>query len=345
MLLYGSKGAGKSTAAAQMGAVATAAGLRTCTVLTEQTAEDYRGFLRSLGLSGNAPRLIEASDPESLLPPTDCDLLVIDSIHGPGMLRPKAYRHLHRVIDLCRRRDMASVLVSHATKAGTAVGSSAIQHYVDAVVRLRQAGGHYLLEVEKKRRLGSWASEQLRARSASHPHSERVLPLAPCRANGFHRGRLCQRTPHDCAGARLAASAAAGVPIHPRRACAADSLHVAACLGVATDPALIGISVLLAGKTPYEETLDLSLAVAIAASYLHRQVPHDTAFIGGVDLGGIIEPVGESASPVGVAVSQAMPARVFVSSASAGLISESVPKSVEVIGVSSITDCLARLKS
>src|SRR5690606_33320543 len=101
------------------------------------------------------------------------------------------------------------------------------------------------------------------------------------------------------------------------------------------------LSILVDG--PYAATLDLALAVAIAASYRRKPLVQDAVFIGGVGLRGQVQPLANEGQAIGMAITD-LPARIYVSSASAGLLEEMVPSASQILGVASINECLAKLK-
>jgi predicted ATP-dependent serine protease len=343
VLLYGPKGAGKSTIAAEVAGAAQADGQRVGYILTEQSAGDHLHLLRSLRLPTEGFGLRELSDPAALLPYADVDLLIVDSLNGLGQIRSQAaYGRIISFIRLCRKRSIATVLLSHATKAGTATGPSSLQHVVDAVLRLAPAGGNFVLQTEKRRRLGPWAAQGLvkevplvlgPSGFAYSPHAEPTVATAM----SFAGGRLAQVQALVCLPPRRL-----HCPFLPTRRIRQLLTTLQEQAGVNLDPEQIGLSLL--ADRPYDATLDLALAAAINASYLHEAVPADCVFIGGVDLNGVIQPLSADAAAIGVALTDTAVGRLLVSSASAGLIAEMVPDSVEVIGVSSIRECLARLR-
>lgn len=343
ILMYGPKGGGKSTLAAQVGAGAVGGGAKVACILTEQSAEDHATLLRSLSIEPSKFQIRELADPSRLVP-CDADLVLVDSINGLGQLRSQeGYRPVLNFTQLSRRRDTSTLLLSHETKAGKAAGASAIQHNVDSVIRLAPVGGNHVLQIEKRRRIGAWASGRFVREVTlilspngfyASPHAEPTVATAI----GFAQGRLVTVQALVCLPPRRLQC-----PFLPARRVRQLLSTLQQHAGINVDPEQIGLSIWADG--PYAPTLDLAIAVAINASYLREQVPHDAVLVGALGLNGRILALRGDETAVGVAMSDVPDARLFVSSASEGFVAELAPIAVHVVGVSSISECLAELKS
>ncbi len=158
-VLHGLRGAGKTTLCVALAAAAVKAGTAVECALAETTRADHEQLVRSMGLGADGIRLTEVQSLAALAPPADCGLWIVDGLSALSPMRSqRAQAGLVSLLKTCRRREITTLFVVHATKSGTAAGPALLQHLVDFVWRLIVCGKHHILRVEKLRRIGRWAT-------------------------------------------------------------------------------------------------------------------------------------------------------------------------------------------
>ncbi len=145
-LLGGEPGIGKSTLLLQLLASAAAAGVRGLLVSAEESAEQVRLRAERLGAAPTTGVWVvsetELSGVAGAVEDVTPGLLAVDSIQtlfdaevdsAPGSVA-QARHCAHRLVQLARARQLATVLVGHVTKEGTLAGPRVLEHVVDTVL-------------------------------------------------------------------------------------------------------------------------------------------------------------------------------------------------------------------
>ncbi|MFN2609187.1 MAG: DNA repair protein RadA [Acidimicrobiales bacterium] len=169
-LVGGEPGVGKSTLLLQALAASAAAeaGTRCLLVTAEESAEQVRLRAERLGLaSGSGLWLVSETELSRLVAhveEVEPSLVVVDSIQttfdaaldaAPGSVAQ--VRHCTaRLVQLAKRRAMATVLVGHVTKEGSLAGPRVLEHSVDTVLSF-EGDRHHALRLLRavKHRFGS----------------------------------------------------------------------------------------------------------------------------------------------------------------------------------------------
>jgi DNA repair protein RadA/Sms len=165
-LLSGDPGAGKSTLLLQVAAYIACRGYRAVYVTAEEAASQAQLRADRLGLAlapvqlaatGDVTAVIAALDTPNAVPA----LLVVDSLQRfadpalPPAARPGTPRQTHAVlaalIAYAQRREVATVIVSHVTKAGGAAGTNDLRHDVDVLLHLHALDDRRVLRAIKNR--------------------------------------------------------------------------------------------------------------------------------------------------------------------------------------------------
>ena len=169
-LVGGEPGVGKSTLLLQTLASLAATGARCLLVTAEESAEQVRLRAERLGVAGAGGLWLvsetELSSLMTLIEEVQPSHVVVDSIQttfdadldsGPGSVAQ--VRHCaHRLVQLAKRRRMATVLVGHVTKEGNLAGPRVLEHTVDTVLSF-EGDRHHALRLLRatKHRFGSTA--------------------------------------------------------------------------------------------------------------------------------------------------------------------------------------------
>ena len=167
-LVGGEPGVGKSTLLLQALASLAATGARCLLVTAEESAEQVRLRAQRLGVAGAGGLWLvsetELSSLMALIEEVEPSHVVVDSIQttfdadldsAPGSVAQ--VRHCaHRLVQLAKRRAMATVLVGHVTKEGNLAGPRVLEHTVDTVLSF-EGDRHHALRLLRaaKHRFGS----------------------------------------------------------------------------------------------------------------------------------------------------------------------------------------------
>jgi len=167
-LVGGEPGVGKSTLLLQALASLAGTGARCLLVTAEESAEQVRLRAERLGVAGSGGLWLvsetELSRLMALIEEVEPSHVVIDSIQttfdadldsAPGSVAQ--VRHCaHRLVQLAKRRAMATLLVGHVTKDGNLAGPRVLEHTVDTVLSF-EGDRHHALRLLRasKHRFGS----------------------------------------------------------------------------------------------------------------------------------------------------------------------------------------------
>jgi DNA repair protein RadA/Sms len=156
-LLGGEPGIGKSTLVLQLLAAVAGAGAQRCLLVTaEESAEQVRLRAQRLGVGSSSGvwvvsenelsqvvRQVEEVAPELLA--VDSIQTVFDAHVGSAAGSVAQVRHCtHRLVQLAKRRGMATILIGHVTKDGTLAGPRVLEHAVDTVLSFEGDRHHAL---------------------------------------------------------------------------------------------------------------------------------------------------------------------------------------------------------
>lgn len=366
-LLAGAPGANKSTLAVQLASECAIAGGRVLYLLTEQAPAELDGIVRRVK-GDDANRLLANIEREPLddveqLPELlfrkrmrEFSLIVIDSLQGTGLpgTALRTYGRLFEFMETAKRLGATTLAIAHITKNGKIAGPKALEHKVDVAVFLAKVGSLRQLFVTKNR-FGPEVTEPLMLVSgpkglapAPHTRPESASALGYCGS-----GDMPLEVQVSISLPRSGERAELNAPFLPARRIRQIVHTVAAIPGIELRDVTYAINALVPDGQGYTNSLDLALAVGVMAAHLRRAVPAAYLFAGGLDLRRNVRPPSPHylAALVGLLASpESIIDRVYVSSASAGLLSDLLTEDsalaparpVEVIGVVSL-DELVRL--
>ncbi len=309
-LMTGEPGVGKSTLALQVAGDLAINGVQVLYLTTEQGLSDLKraiqrihgtcdGFLpesirNNLYLDDTVedvedlPRFLARKVLAETAEYHGVQAIVLDSIQGRGLspAATKKYRSLYEFAETAKAHGLVTLLLGHVTKRGQIAGPKNLEHNVDVVLYFRRAFRLRPLFVPKNR-FGPAMLDPLvlmmdgLGRLVESPHSA---------------GRSTTVLGYGGRGDNLAEGQA--VVSLPRYGCRAQlnspflpGKKVKQLLGVLStlkDVDLTDlsyqISCYLPGPQRYCQELDLTIAVALLASYLQQPVPEGTLFCGELDL-------------------------------------------------------------
>ncbi len=319
VLLGGDPGIGKSTLLLQgMGGLA-ARKRKTLYVTSEESAEQVKLRAERLGVLDEP----EADDNLFVLADTNLariveqarkvqpEVLVIDSIQmvykadldaSPGSVT-QIRRCCTDLVYLAKASGVAVVLIGHVTKEGTLAGPRLLEHLVDVVLYFEGDRYHAHRVVRSiKNRFGNTLEIGL------FEMGQKGLTEVPDGASVAAGALGNEPRPGSCvvptvSGSRcvlveMQALTATGFPGSvKRKASGVDTNRLAMLIAVLEQHAGINLydrdvfASSVGGVRVSEPASDLALAMAITGSHLMRALPHATAAVGEVGLGGEIRPV------------------------------------------------------
>jgi len=294
-LVGGEPGVGKSTLLLQALAAVAATGARCLLVTAEESAEQVRLRAERLGVAGSGGLWL-VSETElgrliTLIEEVEPSLVVVDSIQttfdadldsAPGSVAQ--VRHCaHRLVQLAKRRAMATVLVGHVTKDGSLAGPRVLEHTVDTVLSF-EGDRHHALRLLRavKHRFGSTDELGLFQMATTG------LVGVPDAGAFFLADR------------RAGVPGSAVVPAFPRRSAeGVDSGRLALLLAVLEKRVHLDIArsdvyaLAVGGVRVAEPAADLALALAVASAHADVPIGADVVACGEVGLGGELRQVGQ----------------------------------------------------
>ncbi len=315
-LVGGEPGVGKSTLLLQALAAVAATGARCLLVTAEESAEQVRLRAERLGVAGSGGLWL-VSETElgrliTLIEEVAPSLVVVDSIQttfdadldsAPGSVAQ--VRHCaHRLVQLAKRRAMATVLVGHVTKDGSLAGPRVLEHTVDTVLSF-EGDRHHALRLLRavKHRFGSTDELGLFEMASSG------LVGVPDAGAFF----LADRRPGVPGSAvvpamegrrpllvEVQALVASTTLAFPRRSAeGVDSGRLALLLAVLEKRVHLNIArsdvyaLAVGGVRVAEPAADLALALAVASAHADVPIGADVVACGEVGLGGELRQVGQ----------------------------------------------------
>ena len=314
-LLGGEPGIGKSTLVLQLLAAVAATGRRALLVSAEESAQQVRLRAERLGATAAGVWVVSETELSALGAAVDDvgpSLLAVDSIQtvfdadvdsAPGSV--VQVRHCaHRLVQLARGRELATVLVGHVTKEGTLAGPRVLEHVVDTVLSF-EGDRHHALRLLRavKHRFGATGElgvfEMGEAGLAGVPDAG-ALFLAD-RRPGVPGSAVVPalegRRPLLAEVQALVAKSKLAVP--RRSAEGVDAGRLALLAAVLQERA--GVSLLerdvyalaAGGVRVVEPAADLALALAVASARSGVALPADAVACGEIGLGGELRRTGQ----------------------------------------------------
>jgi DNA repair protein RadA/Sms len=216
------------------------------------------------------------------------DLIIVDSLQGLGTAptSSRSYQKLYDFNRYVKDRGLTAILIGHITKGGAIAGPRSLEHNVDCVLYLRKAMGLRPLFVPKNR-FGSERHEPLTL----------VLDEYGCLVESKHSNARASRAfgylPNSPEPIEL--QALVKLPKFGERsgikAPYLPKAKIIQLVGIASRLRDMDISDLtfeincaVPGGRHYFVTLDLALVVCMLSSYLQREIPPGSMFVGEVDL-------------------------------------------------------------
>ncbi len=311
-LLAGEPGSGKTTLSLQLAMDIAEQNRKVLYLTTEQSPSDLKAVMLRL-LGGEIPEEINKnmyietlSTLEDLRlwrqhlfgeyvpgPYRGTQLIVIDSIQGGGVAPTarKAYDELAKFTRIAKNKGVASILVSHVTKAGVIAGPKDIEHHVDCIFQYRKVFRLRPLFVPKNRfgpaRLDPFVLEMGERGLRPSPHATpKAAVVKGVSFTALDVAEVQARVQVPKWGELPCLKA----PYLPK----AKLQHIINALcqlpGVEASDLVYQINCYIpnAERIDYRFEFDLAVAVAVLSSYLQQPVPPEFGFCGEVDLGGMI---------------------------------------------------------
>lgn len=320
-LLAGAPGSRKSGLATQLAMDFGLRGIRTLTILTEESphrlldralrmTSDWKAEDARLAL-GHTYCCDELAGIERLpgflyqhvLAPTGkyhgTSILILDSVQGHG-LPAAATEKYARLYEFCRIAKSAGItvfLIGHVNKKGQIAGPRDLEHNVDAVVSLRKAMDLRLLYVPKNR----FGPEQLKGlplvidpvTTTLHPSPHREPVTGVVRTflgAGFGAGEMQAMVSLPSHNAKPQIQA----PGLPRRKIEQLLSCIARVPGLEMDDLDLSIGCLMPGDAYFRSIFGLPLSLALIGSYLRRPVPPQLLALGEIDLNRTVRPLSDT---------------------------------------------------
>lgn len=320
VLLGGDPGVGKSTLLLQALAGLSARGVKTLYVSGEESAGQTASRAKRLGAGGETLFVLAENELEAVLAATS-DVrplaMVVDSVQTirsstlesaagtVSQLREVA----SRVVEVCKRENVACFLVGHVTKDGSIAGPKVLEHLVDTVLEFEGERGHAFRSLRaRKNRFGS-ATEvgvfEMTAEGMACVENPSALFLAERQAHAS--GSVICAT---CEGSRpmlveiqaLVSPFSHGAP--RRTVVGVDGARLAMILAVLERKAGLALSgcdvfVSVAGGARIDEpAADLAVALALASSLRDRPLPENLVAFGELGLSGEVRSVPRAAERI-----------------------------------------------
>lgn len=320
-LVAGAPGSRKSGLTTQLALDFGLRGIRTLTLLTEESP--HRLLDRALRMTSDWP----ADDARQALGHAFCcdelagierlpgflyqhvlapmgryhgaSVIILDSVQGHG-LPAAATEKYARLYEFCRIAKSAGItvfMIGHVNKKGQIAGPRDLEHNVDAVVSLRKAMDLRLLYVPKNR----FGPEQLKGLPLvidpvtttlrPSPHREPVTGI--CRTflgTGVGAGEMQAMVSLPSHNARPQIQA----PGLPRRKIEQLLSCIARVPGLEMEDLDLSIGCLMPGDAYFRSVFGLPLSLALIGSYLRRSVPPEVLALGEIDLNRAVRPLSDT---------------------------------------------------
>jgi DNA repair protein RadA/Sms len=365
VLIGGEPGIGKSTLLLQVAARLEAAGQPVLYVTGEESALQVK--LRAERLSeGAAPVTLQTETSLETILATALDInatdrplgaMIVDSIQtvhtellegAPGNVG-QVRECAARLMRFAKESGTAVFVIGHVTKGGGIAGPKTLEHIVDTVLYFEGEGtlDHRVLRATKNRfgsvdEIGVFRMAETGLVPVPDPSA---LFMGDRRdvASGSAVCALMEGTrPVLVEVQALAARSGFGTP--QRVASGIDARRLALLLAVLDKRGGFSCAQLdvfcnvVGGMRVQEPAVDLAVAVAVASSVVDRALPAHAIFLGELGLGGEVRPVSQAERRLAEAAKLGMTSAYLSERA----IPRRVPSDIEVIGVRSISEVLAR---
>lgn len=353
-LLAGAPGGRKSGLATQIALELGSAGVRSLTILTEETPQrlQERALLMASQWSNaeadNAIRHVDWDDSvldletlptflmHNVLNPNGrfagAKVIILDSIQGDGVPAGASGKY-QRFYEFCRSAKSAGitvVAVGHINKRGQLAGPRGLEHHVDAVLQLAKVTDFRVLSLTKNRfgpeltRGFALAIDPVTTILKPSPHIEPVTGVARTYlGSSYGEAEMQASVSLPSPGSRPQIMA----PGLPRRRIEQIVAAITRVPSLGLEQFDLNIGALLPGDGNFRAWLGLPLAIALIGSCIRRPVPKGHIYLGEIDLNRAIRPL---SGPLLDALSTAMDEgslgaspQIFVPAASADLITSS----------------------
>lgn len=317
-LIAGPPGIGKSTLGIQLALSLGAQNIPSVYVLTEQSKQELANRARLMTASWK-PRVRERAllnlKPEDAVYDVEmlpnflahkviskngvyfgARLVVIDSIHGPGLssAAAKKYRSLFDFCHACKNEGITVLLVGHVTKSNEIYGPKTLEHNVDCILYMRKAFIYRPLFVPKNR-FGEAKFQPLPLEMDSATTALKQSRLASAvggvafsfagRGHGTVEAQAAVSLPNYATRGEITA------PGLPRKEIQRLLQAINQIPGIDLEYLSYSIQCVLPDDNRYRKYLDLPITLALIASYLQKEIPRQFFYLGEVDLLRKVRPV------------------------------------------------------
>lgn len=348
-LLSGHPGGNKTTLGVQIATDMAGASKKILMLLNEQSpAELCSVFARVSGSRGmKVPRTVQENvaveqfdSPADLLHilrrklPSyypDTELVVVDSLQGGGLASTatSGYRQYYDFLDEAKANGLTTLTLAHVTKSGKIAGPKTLEHKVDVCMVLRKAASLRHLFIPKNR-FGPEVTEPITLLNTAEglkpsPYSNGATASV---LGYIGQGDELLEVQVEVSLPKLGGRAELNAPfLHGKRV-----KQIITTLRKLPDLNLNDVCYAINALVPdghgYSTAIDLPLAMAVLSAYLQQPIPQNALFIGGLDLRRNVRPptasLIKSLSQMLDGGSQPFIRDVYVSSAAAGMLSDSV---------------------
>ncbi len=359
ILLAGEPGIGKSTLILQMAELYSRCGLQVLYVTGEESPAQLKKRSQRLNVQGDnvsVANIVDLEEISSLIEAGENQVVIIDSIQtvscsyfdSPpgtiGQIREAA----GRLIEVCKKRDIALFLIGHVTKEGLVAGPKVLEHMVDCVLQFEGDSQRLfrLLRSSKNRfgatfELGVFEMTREGLRGVENPSTLFLSDSTSVNRSGAVVAASCEgNRPILVEIQALVSPASYGTP--QRVAGGIDNKRLALLLAILEKRAGIpmggnDVFVSVAGGLRLNEpAIDLAIMAAIVSSLRDIPVNHKTVLAGEVGLSGEVRAIGMADRRVSESSKLGFERIIFPLANKKGIES----KGIELSGVSSLEEAL-----
>lgn len=223
-------------------------------------------------------------------------LIVIDSIQGQGLssAASKKYKALFDFCHACKNEQITVLLIGHVTKGNDIYGPKTLEHAVDCILYMRKAFIYRPLFVPKNRYgEAKFQALPLEIDTATTALKESRLSMTVGSvARGFAgRGFGIVESQAAVSLPSYGTRGEITAPGLPRKEIQRLLQAINQVPGIDLEHLSYSIQCVLPDDNRYRKHLDLSISMALIASYLQKPVPSNYYFLGEVDLLRQVRPV------------------------------------------------------
>lgn len=315
-LLAGSPGARKSGLATQLAASLAADGIRSLTILTEETPDRLRDRVTLMtrrwpesqrvlaNMEVESSMLDLQQLPRFVLQQVLCpggrysgvQLVILDSIQGSGLPAnaTEQYGGLYEATRLLAAANISTLLLGHVTKRSQIAGPKTLEHSADVTLRLERIGDHRLLGITKNR----FGAENCRGFPLQIEKATTLLIPSPHTSAVI--GKTKSFVTREAGLVELQAAVSLPAPgEQPRTQSPGLPRHrvqqLVECLGrmqiAGLDQLNLHLSAMLAAELRFRSWMTAALGISVIASCVRRPVPSDFVVCGEVDLARELRPL------------------------------------------------------